>query len=1516
MKQFLAPLAVALAVASPASAQDAEAARDRGFIVGLIEDNLSAPGLQVRLEGFEGALSSQASLDLLQVSDDEGVWLRLEDVVLDWSRSALLRGRLEVEELSAGLIRVERAPLPPEGVEALPDAGASGGFSLPNLPVSVDIDRLNAERIELGAPLVGQELALTLEASAELDEGSGSVTLEARRLDDVEGSFSIEAAYRAETEELSVDLDIAEGEGGIAATLLQLPGAPAIRLTVDGSGPLDDFEADVAIASDGVERIGGDVTLSGIEDGRRFAVDLDGDVTSLFAPRYRAFFGDEVGLLARGAIYDDGRIALDTLEVNTQALTLSGEAVIGADGWPTLLDITGEISADDGTPVLLPVGEATTLGRAAFLLRHDASVSEDWRLVLTANDYDAPTLAFARAALRATGTLAREDGIVAAATGAVETRLIGLDLADDALARAVGSDVALTGDVAWEAGAPVRIADLVLDGSGYGLRGGVVIDATDPEAPLTVSPDLVAQIAAFSQFSELAGLEDLAGSGEVTLSGDIAPIAGSFDLSVEALARDLAFGIERVDGLLAGETTLDLAARRTVEGTFLEALSLKNPQLTVSGEARLIAEDAETGETSAAELTARIADGTVIDPRLDGPVTLQADLAQNAAGIWQGDVAATAPEGVTVSASGALTGDSPDITFAAEVPNLSAYAEGVPGALSLDGRAFARGGVWSVEADAAGPYGATAEISGPVTGDAVEIAFEARLPDLSDPVPAVADLDALQGPVTLSGVVTQPGGQWAVDVAADAPSGITARAEGVVTGPAARLEYVATVPEVQDFVPAIEGRLDLDGALARRGEDWALEVEARGPYDAVVTAETVLTEQPLRVDFTADIDDLSPLAPVPGGLSVTGEAVQTEDGFVIDLNGTGPYDATLDVSVDLTGPGPRITAEGRIPDSSALVPQLAGPLTYDVVAEQVDGQWRVAADVDGAQGISASVDGIATGPEADLDFDLSVANVAPFAPGLDGALDASGRLFQQGGNWNVDLDASGPLNASLDAQGVLTGGAPSAEFTLSVPDIGRIVPEISGPLSASGTATQQGDAWALDVDLDGPAGTNAAVDGTIGTDGTLDLSVEGAAPLGLANGILAPQRLTGVAQFDLDVTGPAGLDAVSGTIRTSDAALVLPTARNRLENIEATVTLSGGRAQIALTGSPEAGGTLSIDGPITLSAPFNADLSAEFDITLDDPALYTADLEGRIAVTGPLTGGATISGDILVDEAEIVVPASGLTAIGELPEIEHLGIPRPVQRTLARADQLNRGSDAEDARGGGGPAYPLDLTIRAPGEIFVRGRGLNAELGGDLRLTGTTANPIAAGGFRLIRGRLDLLGQRFALDEGSISFAGSFVPIVRLVATTVTDTVTASIVIEGPPSEIDVSFESVPELPEEEVVAQIFFGRDLSQLSPVQALQLANSIATLAGRGQAGLLNDLRSSTGLDDLDVTTDAEGNVGLRAGKYLSDNVYTDVQVDQDGAASISLNLDVTPNLTVRGATGAAGDTSLGVFFERDY
>ena len=117
-------------------------------------------------------------------------------------------------------------------------------------------------------------------------------------------------------------------------------------------------------------------------------------------------------------------------------------------------------------------------------------------------------------------------------------------------------------------------------------------------------------------------------------------------------------------------------------------------------------------------------------------------------------------------------------------------------------------------------------------------------------------------------------------------------------------------------------------------------------------------------------------------------------------------------------------------------------------------------------------------------------------------------------------------------------------------------------------------------------------------------------------------------------------------------------------------------------------------------------------------------------------------------------------------------------------------------------------------------------------------------------------------------------------------------------------------------MARLIFNRGINELSPLQIAQLAAAAAELAGGSNTSLLGSLRQATGLDDLDVVTDSEGNAAVRAGRYVQENVYLGVEAGAGGTARGTINLDITEELKARGALGSDGDSSVGVFFERDY
>ncbi|CUH67371.1 hypothetical protein TG4357_02969 [Thalassovita gelatinovora] len=1075
----------------PALAQDA--ADDRGYLEALLEDNLSSPEAEVDITGFRGALSSNATIDRISIADVDGIWITLEDVSLIWSRTALLRGALEVDELTAGEIRFDRLPLPAE--TQIPSAEAPG-FALPELPVSINLGKLAIEKAVLGQAIIGQELTLSLNGSAQLAAGEGSAELSVERLDVADSALELQASFANASRFLSIDLTLSEPKDGIVANLLTLPGAPAVDMKVAGAGPIEDFAADLTLATDGQPRLTGTASVKAVAqettaettDGAdaptdlAFRAEIGGDLAPIFAPEYRSFFGSDIRLNANGLRRADGAVQLDQLSLQANAIAFQGQARLSPEGWPDLLQFDGQIAAPQGGPVLLPLsGPETYIDDARFTLNFDAERDDSWRLTSRVAGLNSDDMQLNSARLTGNGRLLRGDGTsIGQVTGRFDISAEGIELSDPALAQAVGSDLRGGLGFDWSEDAPLQLSGIDLSGADYRAKGDLRLSGLTQGLNIVLTPDLQIEAANLSRFTGLAGRK-LGGSAMLALKGDIQPLAGSVDVEIFGETQDLAVAEDRIDPLLSGDGKLSLRARRDENGSAVEALKIV---------------------TDHAEIT--------------GSATLKSDA----------------------------------------------------------------------------------------------------------------------------------------------------------------------------------------GA----------------------------------VDMTARITDL---ARVVDGISGTGSA-------------------TL-------------------------------------------------------------------------------------------------RATRQSGDWQIEADANGPGGTQLSAQGSVAQDA--ARMTLDV---------------------------------------------------------TGNAPLALANRQIRPRQLSGQAGIDLRVDGAPSLAALSGAITINDARLALPDQRLALEAIQGAIRLSGANASIDFAANLSSGGSLTLTGPVSLTPGYSADLSARLtDLRITDPTLYETSVDGTVVLKGPLSGGAQVTGTVTLGETELRVPSTSGPRYANLPGLVHRNEPAEVRRVRSWAGLIETGNG-----GSTGPAYGLDLSILAPARIFVRGRGLDAELGGRLRLIGTTANVIPQGRFELIRGRLDILGKRLSLSEGLIQLQGAFDPYIRFVADTDASGTDVAITIDGPASSPDLSFSSSPELPQDEVLAYLLFGHGVTSISPLQAVRLAAAINTLSGRGGDGLTGNLRRGLALDDLDLTTSDDGTTEARAGKYISENIYSEVTADSAGNSEINLNLQINPALTARGTLSSDGDSGIGIFFEKDY
>jgi autotransporter translocation and assembly factor TamB len=234
----------------------------------------------------------------------------------------------------------------------------------------------------------------------------------------------------------------------------------------------------------------------------------------------------------------------------------------------------------------------------------------------------------------------------------------------------------------------------------------------------------------------------------------------------------------------------------------------------------------------------------------------------------------------------------------------------------------------------------------------------------------------------------------------------------------------------------------------------------------------------------------------------------------------------------------------------------------------------------------------------------------------------------------------------------------------------------------------------------------------------------------------------------------------------------------------------------------------------------------------------------------------------------------------------------------------------------------LAVEVDIPGQVFVRGRGLDSEWRGSLQIGGTAQQPRIQGRLSPVRGSFDFAGRVFELSpDSSIQFLGgpTIDPELDLTATYRSSDLIANVLVFGAVSDPQIELTSSPPLPEDEILARVLFGKSSGQLSAGEAVQLAQAAETLQGGGGEGLLGVARRTLGVDVLSFAPGASGDeVGsLRIGKYVSDDVFVGAeQGTTPGSSSAIVEWELTPNITVESEVGADNRSNATINWKFDY
>ncbi len=343
----------------------------------------------------------------------------------------------------------------------------------------------------------------------------------------------------------------------------------------------------------------------------------------------------------------------------------------------------------------------------------------------------------------------------------------------------------------------------------------------------------------------------------------------------------------------------------------------------------------------------------------------------------------------------------------------------------------------------------------------------------------------------------------------------------------------------------------------------------------------------------------------------------------------------------------------------------------------------------------------------------------------------------------------------------------------------------------------------------------------------------------------------------------------------------------------------GGRVSGGERGTLSGGGRISLlrDGVSTFRVALKG-----FQLIENDAV--TAVTSGEATLNRAADGNVQVSGALTIDRA--VIAADPPTPSGVIPMAV-------IERNKPGATE---GDVAPEARRG--LVVGLDVTLKASRGIFIEGRGLDAEMSIDARVTGTTARPALDGVARMVRGEYDFAGKRFEFDARSAVYLAASADRIRLdlTATREDPALTAVIRVRGTAARPEITLTSTPSLPQDEVLSRVLFGTSAAQLSPLEAAQLASAIAALAGGGGFDVIGNLKNFTGLDRLVFAGGGEGGaMTVAGGKYLTDDVYLEIIGGSREGPAAQVEWRVRRNLSIISRL-AGEDSRLSVRWRKDY
>ena len=406
---------------------------------------------------------------------------------------------------------------------------------------------------------------------------------------------------------------------------------------------------------------------------------------------------------------------------------------------------------------------------------------------------------------------------------------------------------------------------------------------------------------------------------------------------------------------------------------------------------------------------------------------------------------------------------------------------------------------------------------------------------------------------------------------------------------------------------------------------------------------------------------------------------------------------------------------------------------------------------------------------------------------------------------------------------------------------------------------------------------------------------------------------SGKLDIDLKARGTLNDPDLLGVISIEDGAYESLNYGFSIEDLSAHISADGSNLYLEnLHATDGKKGTLSANGEISADPlrqfPFTLQIEVQ-NMEVLDIELAKTRAEGSLSLNGNINR-SIIEGTLYSIGGSIEIPKKGKN---RLPEVE-----------ITFINNLPETAPPEEKHPRKDMEIDFDLLVKTKEPIRVHGRGLESTWTGEVALKGSRRQPELYGKLGIKEGQYFLSQRIFQVTEGNIRFDG---PVKTNSTLEVTGQLPLSELVvylhlSGLLQSPRIHLRSVPEKKLKDILSWVLFDKEVTEITSFEALQVASLALSISRGGELDLVGKLRSSLGLDRLDISSESNDDedlneISIEVGKYISKGVFVSVSRSIDSATNqVSVEASVSKEIKVQAEVGDNADAKLSTKWKRDY